>query len=447
MGPMMSLYKVIAQKLNSSVISENCANSIGLNFSDNYHIFPHVNTFPGHPYVLDDIRLDFPNFSLVHLPFSGHNFAYCESLALGGGLLHAGNRSSKNEVYFWIVLLSEIILASLILNRITQVNLILYFKNVVFLICALFSTLIDKDIKVISKSFLKKSIYYIVISRSCFVLSNYYLASVTSFIVRPPQRKTMTKIGDVFQNNYSLLFPYPVNLNLLNASVEHLLRLNKLRKGMSDVGVLGKLLDKDVTVVNKDGLEFGMELAFRERVVLVDLWNVVMAFVNFATEAVKLDYKKDKRICHVGQQLMELGEDFQMYSEPANHEPRPRIGKVARALWETGIYQYWFQEFSEIRYATRVQDRIRVKGRTKIKSEFETPAVSAIKLTGGFFDTFYICIFWYAASVAVFLLEFLGLLKVDIRSHLRLCAMLRIAIKKRLCRNVKLILVRLCKFK
>ncbi len=86
--------------------------------------------------------------------------------------------------------------------------------------------------------------------------------------------------------------------------------------------------------------------------------------------------KATNKHCYIGQKLISSGSLYQIVTPPKGG----KHVKLAKALFESGIYSYWYTELGKIQYSTRVQDRAKVKGPTKIIYEFEETIMSSEKL-------------------------------------------------------------------
>lgn len=115
------------------------------------------------------------------------------------------------------------------------------------------------------------------------------------------------------------------------------------------------------------------------------VYNRVMAYIKKLNSQVKA---KDRiiRHCHLGKQLVESGGLFWGFFPPGSN----KLTAVFKQFLETGIYEYWMEDFYGTGFANRVQDRSRVKSPTKILEDSIQGAYSAGNLKEGHLSTVFV---------------------------------------------------------
>lgn len=378
---MMAIFQIIAKAVNTSIISDSCAATTNQKMNDHFHIFPQVTSIPGNPYVLTQLLHEHPrifkNFHLTYLPFSGYNFAYCQTTN-AARVLPTGSNPPGLVYLIALVLVLLLSTASLCIS-ITAKPFSFDVNRFGFTLISFLVMLIDKGLR---NSFqYKRSVLQIVVIIMCIFTGNYYLANVTSFLVRPVKINVMTTISELVDHNYFLIFAHLTIKTSLNASVSYVreTRQNMGLNSPKELDMLSVLLQKQTKVfAYGTSFKFGKALAFHENAAVVDLWNIVISVVNYANVALSISKKKTSKSCYIGKHIINIGETYQMYSTLNGIQ----LGRIAKMLLSTGIYEHWYKEFNGMQIANRVQDRAKVKSRTKIIYDFEEPNVAPIKVAG-----------------------------------------------------------------
>ncbi len=108
--------------------------------------------------------------------------------------------------------------------------------------------------------------------------------------------------------------------------------------------------------------------------------------------------------CYIGKRLIPGGEMYQFIETPPS-QLGGLVKRVSLYMMESGISQFWYEEYVALRHSTRVQDRARVVSRTKIRYDFEeerviTPLELQGKISSVFFLSF-VSLFFSTVSFAV----------------------------------------------
>lgn len=398
-GPMLHLFKIIQDKTNSTLLTEHCAHQLNLTFSHYPIIYPAVNAFPGSQYSLNSLlNLPFHHYksqiAVLRLDLADLNFAYCA-------------RPRKEDVVpwkvrlittafqplTWLVLTIQLFLCAILVqfSISSQKSPLKNKTQLSFLLFTMATMIISSDNGIRKK--LNISSLLVLWAFISMVLSNYYSGIVTSTAIKPPADKYMTRVSQLLENNFTLIFQNQADLDVLNATVQYYSKFEKSSDNrLSDTK---KLIETSTLVTNTIGTGFGKVMACIKNAAAIDLWHNVLSFVNYANLAMDNSSNKTFRDCrcYIGKELIPNGDLYQIFTPPKGK----LFGGLAKTLEETGFYFYWYTELAKMQFSTRVQDRQKVKGATSIIYDFEDElGTSTLKLEGRILTIF---LTWFSCLV------------------------------------------------
>lgn len=200
----------------------------------------------------------------------------------------------------------------------------------------------------------EKSKIFILWMAMCMILGNMYSGEVTSKIMVPPKDAVLTEFWQLEDRNYTAIAPQSTNQMLGNV-------INYLENIRSTSGQIAKRLLETVKIV--DAQIINEILLFNtSRFVVIGPWTYIH-LVDWSCRS--LARNQEERKCHLGKELVQMGDNFVIFLPPRNSE----LATTYQKLIEAGIHQRWDQEVNGIMHSQRVQDRVRVKSPTTILEE------------------------------------------------------------------------------
>lgn len=206
------------------------------------------------------------------------------------------------------------------------------------------------------------------------ILVCFYSGEITSAVISPPQDDVITEISEMRDRNYSLNFRSQFVRLSLESSTKSMKRnttaKTNLELFLNRSILLGRFTREDMA-----------EFCLADGRFLMDNWALTLNFMHTCHMMV-IPYwaktEKDKaRRCHVGQELVRVDEEYLVVLPPGNG----RLAGAIRRMHQAGIIQRWGQEMQGMVASTRVQDRVRILGPTKVKVEEEVTVI-ALKMDG-----------------------------------------------------------------
>lgn len=412
-APIFLLFKQVADYLNHTFVSDNCAKQLNLTLNLYPQAFFAVNEFDGATYKLNSLwktfmrNVNISDIGLLRVAYSDLNFAYCDIPKLTEEpfwkIDHLAN-AFKIEV--WLTVLQGFLL-SLFVTYLSKYKIkITQNEKRIRLLFSFVSTLLSNPLFELQKLSRQHKLL-IAWAFSSLVLNNLYTAVITSVVIIPPEEDSITEISQLFYKNYTLIFRTQYDFSIVNASArQHQSYPNNfVHKSLSDkiddFTFLAKILDKGYNITNKYANKFGKILAFRRKVAVVYLWAHVIRFINDANAAMSDDPRKRPFHCYIGKRLIPSGKLFQLFIPPNGQ----RFRMISQSLLETGFYKYWYGELYQMQFSPRVQERSRVLSATKVRYDFLEIGPTTIKLGGRIKSLFFLLIVGVLCSIMSFLSE------------------------------------------
>ncbi|CAL8087593.1 unnamed protein product [Orchesella dallaii] len=410
-GPIFMPSKIIADALNSTLLAMPNADKTNIHWKQYPLINPSVRFSAGLSAQAfyrehQNSRIGSESVQLLRLESLGFNFGYCDTPTLKHDkpwniavLITAFN------IPVWVV----VILSILSVTCFIRVSIDLFkersFQQKSSILFSVMSALISfapsftRDLRRGHKSFV-----FVLWMLSCIVLVNSYLGSITSLLISPPEEESMTEIYQLVQRNYSLVFDDPTKVGVLNAT----LRSYNLEENgldiLDDMRNLKHLLDRldPLSIIKWNPYKFIYTIAFAKKVAVFHIWTVTLSAINEANAMIARRQKKSskRRHCYVGKRIISSGEVYFGIVPPGSE----RIRDVFQAIFQSGVYSYWNTEFRQMSYAKRVQDRIKVKGPTRINYDFRR-TVRAIKVEGKVLTVFFLWVVCLICCMVAFGIE------------------------------------------
>lgn len=262
----------------------------------------------------------------------------------------------------------------------------------------------------------------------------YYSGSLTSQIISPPVEAKMTKIEEIFENNYSLIHN-PRTRVFLGRLIGSLLK-GGTGKNETSLKVLHESVEMMQVLLNKSEstaslLSYLEKMAGGKKSATMSMWSVVIADINDVKYYIWLNQIKNRK-CYIGQELAYPSQVYYVIS-PASLDGAGKMIRTFQTFMETGVYHLWRREFEGIWVSLRVQDRRRVKGKITILEE--TVKVRTLELDQKFSHIFELWGNCLGVCLAIFVGEIVGAHRLigQIRAWVRRVKQRRHDAKRKVC--------------
>lgn len=212
----------------------------------------------------------------------------------------------------------------------------------------------------------------------------HYSGEMASKVIRPSRVVRMTKIKQLVERNYSLLFDkqnFPVTLT--KAAVEF-----SLTKNLSVINP-AQLLNADILqMINKARVastndEFLKVMTIGWKHAVFVRWSGAVFAANRGNKYIS-ENGIQKRRCFIGEELKYSVDNFYAFGGHNNE----KLAKVAQILDESGFYALLWKEFFGLATSRRVQSRSRVIHPTRLQEDREQ--LKPLKFEGKLLDVFFL---------------------------------------------------------
>lgn len=394
-GPIFNSFKVVADAVNLSLITDRQLKSIKLPKQDYMIAYPTVWSFPGAPYALESVVNTYHSNASHHInndvtflpiPPLDFNFIYCDVPKVKTEVpWNFETLTFSFEMDSWCAILLSIVTVKLVLKYIVRKATII--DTVFIVLNSMFPDGLHTP-----KIFKRVPLFYIWVFM-CFFISNHYAATITCLLISPLQENSFSYFSQVAQNNFTVLFDSVVSFRIVNSSVRHQFVGNK----NSDILALNQILDlssSKVRFLANDVHSSAYELpakclASERKLVSVQMWHFVIPVVNDVDKLYENIEPHQRPVhCYLGKRLIPSGKMYQIFMEPAWN--KGILGTIGLYMMESGISKYWRDEYIALKYARKVQDRNKVISSTKIIYSFEKAVALPLALEGKISSVFFL---------------------------------------------------------
>lgn len=332
------------------------------------------------------------------------NFAYCyhidKLVSSDNNFSLLGSLLGVAEMSFWLLLSVSIILVAVTANFevVVYQNIVKLGRSKHTYFMATLSALLSNNS---SGRVDKKSLLCVMWMYVCVIFVTFYSGKMTSAVISPPRKVGMTRVEQLVENNYSLIFDllnYPVDLT--RSSIEFAQTGNWSREESTSGQILNS---KVMKMVNEARIvptveEFWEALAIGGKYAVYVIWPGAIFAANQANKFLS-DRQSKKRKCAIGEELRYLINFHYGYTGYHN----ARLAKVSFAMDESGFYALWWKEFFGLATSRRVQSRLRVVNPTKLLED--TEKAQPLELEGKLKDIFFLWMICIAISATTFIVE------------------------------------------
>lgn len=185
-------------------------------------------------------------------------------------------------------------------------------------------------------------------------IRNLYSAGMTSILINPPEEVTLSNIRELNAENYTLLFGGPTELagsqttyaSIPDVGLGEPLRILKemITKATNVNGPL-----EHIHTLQKIGVKFATAMEWTFVIQIAELLN-------------GNDFVGTNKRCYIGKELIQVGQGYFTFLPPNADQ----YAELFQRLVQTGVFQRWHNEYLAMSHSHRVQDRVRVKGPTKV---------------------------------------------------------------------------------
>lgn len=327
------------------------------------------------------------------------NFAYCDDISVGGTITH---NVSLLETLFgevdnsvWICLGVSLIFVSL------HANFAVIRKNgKVYIIRSKHATVMTTLSILISNGasgrIKKKSVLFVLWMYGCLVFVTHYACEMTSDVISPPTELRMSRVDQLVENKYSLIFDrqnFPIHLT--KAAIEFAQTSSTNNEAFLNMNVM-KMVSEARTIPAEE--EFWREMATGGKYAVYVRWPAAIFAANRGNKFI-LENGIQERRCFIGKELKYLINNHYGFAGKHNE----KLAKVASAMEEYGFYVLWWKEFFGLATSRRVQSRSRMVNPTRLQEDKDQ--VKALDLDGKLLQVFFLWIIGLVLSFASFIVE------------------------------------------
>lgn len=402
-GPMIYMSNIIAKAVNLTLVS-----SVGINSSEIFKL-PRVmpTRFPQSAVqASEDAGKLQQKWVIIQDDPIQFNFLYCDHRhkpAQHFSIVELFASSADEAV--WACLFASIAAISLLLRvSVDPENGTVTIERKL-LIMAIVSALLSPGTSSQTPR-LKYSLLFALWMCVCLIFVTYWTGAFTSEIISPAREARMTKLEELAEANYTLIYELPHRLAIVRRLVEiHRIGMTPSRENSGhwrSMEIFWNMLR--LAWVTKSQKDFVPQLATGRRLATVADWPTTIFEMTRAMHFIT-NNQKDRRVggkkCYIGEQLIFHQNLFYIFLSPGNLANK--MGFALRCLQEGGIYERWYEEFVGIASSRDVQGRVRLKSKTKLSDETE-PA-KALDTEGKLKNVFLLWAFCVVICLLVFWLE------------------------------------------
>lgn len=226
------------------------------------------------------------------------------------------------------------------------------------------------------------------------VVRQYYSGTITSTLIKPNEDSIFNTINDLEANNFSLSFDSPQSMNA-SISAYQSIGSYGLHKSVKS---LQQLLLKRAVAFNSENEALNAFYDPNRNLAGVFQWTQGIKTIQKLN---RISFaKSSKKRCYTGKTLIPLGQYYFGFLPPNNK----RIACLFQCLFETGIFQLWYKESIQLSHSERVQDRVKVKGPTKLVNKAKNK-IQSLQLQGKVLKIFVLFAIFLGICVLVCIAE------------------------------------------
>lgn len=282
------------------------------------------------------------------------------------------------DVWTWLILLFHLVTVSILVSISIRQKFFTTFMSAL-------AVLLDNEMTQVVNS--KLYVLWLFITLLIF---DFYSGAVTSEITAPPEEVWLTRIHQLEEHNYTLIFPDEGYFLSFKRNLEF---LNREKYNPKNLKVVTRLVDKSQVFSLATGA-FSSALTERARIATLMWWPFAMFAATRGNNDLLSKKEERKKRCVVGSELFNTGEIFVVVTPPGSS----KVSGMLENLQACGIFRRWNDEYLGMLQSTRVQDRARVKSWASLAKEATT--VDAIELKGKAATIF---LLWWVCLVVSFI--------------------------------------------
>lgn len=289
-----------------------------------------------------------------------NNFAYCSiQRSKFGSTWDFTIFTDPFDIWTWLILLFLLVVVSKLVSISSHYDFFTTFMSAL-------AALLDNEMTRVVNSKL-----YVLWLFTTFLIFDFYSGAITSQVIAPPENVWMTKISQLEQHNYTIIFPNQLYANSFRESVKI---LNRNKHVNENLKVVTRLAEK-LKIVNFRGGFFFRALVEQDQVAALQWWPYAMFAATQSNDILQKRNERHKK-CIVGKEMFNTGEKFYVVTPPGS----ARVASMFQILQASGIFHRWNDEYHKMLQSTRVQDRARIKSRTELVKDETT--IDILKVEG-----------------------------------------------------------------
>lgn len=225
------------------------------------------------------------------------------------------------------------------------------------------------------------------------ILVHFYCGEITGTLIRPLENDIITRIIDLYNRNFTLYMHHVSYSDRLNTTIQSMKPSSPKRKLIGSLS-RGAILGDLGSMLNS---------FFMDKIFVFNDYLAALYLVQYGNDIIPREGKTDSdkaRRCHLGQELLQVEENFFVTLPPYNE----KLTRAFEKLFQAGIVQLFYQEHVALAITKRVQDRVKIIGRTNIK-EANVNVVEKLKLKGKMTTVFLLWVTCVVLSLVVFCCE------------------------------------------
>lgn len=247
----------------------------------------------------------------------------------------------------------------------------------------------------------KFSLLFVLWMLVCLVVVNYYSGDMTSVLISPAPEVTLSKVEDLTENNYSLIFGEARTRRIVIGVVQALKETKYVPPEISIVsGMLISNDEKQPSIGRSLNKKFFRRITTEYKVAHLSFWPYASGLATRSNSFLGKEYPGHKK-CHVGKELISAGESFYGFLPPKVAQ----MSTIFEHLVDSGIVNYMITEFMKLTMSQRVQDRGKIISPTQLVEEMEK--VEELKMEGKTVTIFFLLGMCLCGSLVCFLCELL----------------------------------------
>lgn len=201
----------------------------------------------------------------------------------------------------------------------------------------------------------------------CIIFTTCYTGDLTSVVVSPPKEERMTRVEQLPENGYGLLFHRPSLLLVIQDLAK--------ASGPADHGAILMPMMASAVVANSDK-EVPKVMVSSGKFATISVWTGTILNLMWAKEYIKAYKVPTLKRCYLGKEGFFKQNMFMVVTRPNSNI----LASIVEIMMESGIYKMWYNEHIGLATSNKVQGRSRIIKPTEILEEMEPPKALELRV-------------------------------------------------------------------